>query len=440
MKTTYLLLLSTTLIWLTEATPSSARAGGDIARGNFSLADVTSAVLAKNPAIQAASKRWSAAKQRVTQAAAWDDPRISAKSRAARYVDVPPNAFTDQTLSIEQSIPISGKNRLRARIAVADLNITFEELRRRELDIITKARSSYFRLADAQTQLTLNQRNVMSLQQIAEVSRSKYEVGTQGASDVLTAQNEANKLLETRQDILRQVSDAQSQLNVVMNRDAFAPLGRADDVSVGRTPPPLGRLRTLILEHRPEVQIARAKTDAAKTKVELARREWIPDPSIMVEGQRYNDSRQATSELDAGISISVPWGNARKYSAVVREAKEELAAAEEELTQAQNEAVGSLRAALQKVETMHHHVDLFGEKLVPQGRQAFEAAQFSYETGKATFADWISAQRNLRDLEAEARMHLADYQSALAELESVVGADLNLFPSLHSETQNHQHK
>jgi cobalt-zinc-cadmium efflux system outer membrane protein len=440
MKTTYLLLLSATLIWLTEATPSLVRAEGDVATGNFSLADVTNTALAKNSAIQAASKRWSAAKQRITQAGAWDDPRISAKSRAARYVDVPPNAFTDQTLSIEQSIPISGKNRLRARIAAADVNIMFEELRRRELDVITKTRTSYFRLADAHAQLALNQRNVTSLQQIAEVSRSKYEVGTQGASDVLTAQNEANKLLETRQDILRQVSDAQSQLNVVMNRDAFAPLGQPDDVAMGRMPPPLTRLRTLILERRPEVQIARAKADAAKSKVELARRDWIPDPSIVVEGQRYNDSRQAASELDAGVSITVPWGNARKYSAVVREAKEELAAAEEELTQAQNEAMGLLRAALQKVETMHHHVDLFREKLVPQGRQAFEAAQFSYETGKTTFADWISAQRNLRDLEAEARMHLADYQTALAEMESVVGADLNLFPSGHSENENHQHK
>jgi hypothetical protein len=37
-------------------------------------------------------------------------------------------------------------------------------------------------------------------------------------------------------------------------------------------------------------------------------------------------------------------------------------------------------------------------------------------------------QRNLRDMEAEARMHLTDYQTALAELESVAGADLKLFP------------
>src|SRR5204863_3405557 len=64
-----------------------------------------------------------------------------------------------------------------------------------------------------------------------------------------------------------------------------------------------------------------------------------------------------------------------------------------------------------------------------QARQAFEANQFAYETGKATFLEWITAQRNLRDLEAMEQQHNADYYAALAELEAVVGADLNLFPS-----------
>jgi outer membrane protein TolC len=88
-----------------------------------------------------------------------------------------------------------------------------------------------------------------------------------------------------------------------------------------------------------------------------------------------------------------------------------------------------LRDALQKVHTAKHHVELFGEKLVPQARQAFEANQLSYETGKASFLEWIIAQRNLRELEAMGRQHIADYYAALAELEAVVGADLNLFPS-----------
>jgi hypothetical protein len=35
----------------------------------------------------------------------------------------------------------------------------------------------------------------------------------------------------------------------------------------------------------------------------------------------------------------------------------------------------------------------------------------------------------VRDLEAMGQQHVADYYAALADLEAVVGTDLNLFPS-----------
>src|SRR5207244_5399675 len=133
------------------------------------------------------------------------------------------------------------------------------------------------------------------------------------------------------------------------------------------------------------------------------------------------------------VSFTVPWVNPGKYSAAVREAKENLAAAQHAFERANAESLGALRDALQKVHTMKHHVDLFRDKLVPQARQAFEANQFAYETGKATFLEWITAQRNLRDLEAMERQHASDYHAALAELEAVVGADLNLFPSTETK-------
>src|SRR5207253_2303526 len=149
-----------------------------------------------------------------------------------------------------------------------------------------------------------------------------------------------------------------------------------------------------------------------------------PDPALMVKGQRYNDAAQTVSELDAGISFTVPWLNPRKYSAGVREARENVGAAEQAFDREEKEALRLLRDQLEKIETAHHHVDLFRDKLVPQARQAFEATRFSYESGKASFLDWISAQRNLRDLEATARVHLTDYQIAVAELEGVIGAEL----------------
>src|SRR5436309_11473830 len=428
MKTNYLLPFYLALISILRA-EESGDAGTEAPRAHISLREVTKVVLANNPAIKQAENRWRAAVQRVQQANAWDDPRIAGDSRVRRFVDVPPNAFTDQTLAVEQLIPITGKNLLRGRAAAAEALSIFEEVRRAELDVIAKARASYFRLANAYDQLEINSKNLVSLRQIADISRSKYETGVESAANVLVAETDYSKLLETRRDLERSLSDAESQLNTLMNRDAFAPIGAPVAVSINEANLSLSGLRAITLAQRPEVNMARAKIDNEKSKLQLARRAWIPDPALMVKGQRYNDTSQTVSELDAGVSFTVPWVNPGKYSAGVREARASVAAAEQGFDREQKEAMRLLRDQLEKIETMHHHVELFRDKLVPQARQAFEATRLSYESGKASFLDWISAQRNLRDIEATAREHLADYQIAVAELEAVTGTELYARPA-----------
>jgi cobalt-zinc-cadmium efflux system outer membrane protein len=432
MKTFYRLLFYLALTSISRAEkPGDAEI--EARRSRISLRAVTTIVLANNPAIQQALRKWNATKARITQEAAWDDLRVSGSSRGARFVDVPPNAFTDQMVSVEQIIPITGKNLVRARFAAADAVAAFEQARREQLEVLAKTRASYFRLVNGHAQLELNRKNLVSLRQIAEVSRSRYEVGKANAADALAGEVEASKLLESEQDILRNISEEQSQLNVLMNRDAFSPLGEPEETRINSPAVPMEQARVLMLANRPEIKMAQARIDMEKSRLELSRRNWIPDPAIKVEAQRYNDSAQAASELDAGISFTLPWVNPGKYAAAVREAKENLAAAQHSSERTNAESLGALRDALEKVHTMKHHVDLFRDKLVPQARQALEANQFAYETGKAGFLEWITAQRNLRDLEAMAQQHIADYYAALAELEAVVGADLNLFPSTRTK-------
>ena len=58
--------------------------------------------------------------------------------------------------------------------------------------------------------------------------------------------------------------------------------------------------------------MAEAGVTTAKAKLELAMREWILDPAISIEAQRYNRASQAASEVSAGISSNVPWFNGKK--------------------------------------------------------------------------------------------------------------------------------
>ncbi len=286
----------------------------------LSKREVISSVLQENSMLKAARAKWEMMKARVPQARAWEDLRAGVDWAAERSVNIPPNSFMDQTAMLEQEVPISGKNRSRSRAATAEARAVFQEFRRTELDVIMRARSAYARLANGYAQLEVNRRNSDLLNDFVQISRSRYEAGTATQSDVLTAQTDAAKLLEARAEIERQISEAQSALNVLMNRSAQAPLGRPYPLSFTSEVISLAKLQTIALAQRPELQRARDRIDAERFRLELAHRQWFPDPALNVKAQRYNDAAQAVSEVDVGISVPIPWLNWKKYNAGVLEA------------------------------------------------------------------------------------------------------------------------
>jgi outer membrane protein, heavy metal efflux system len=389
----------------------------------LSLSQVIAVVLEHNPMIRSARAKWIAAKERIPQAGAWDDLKVGTNIVFGRFVSVPANAFTDQMVSVEQMIPLSGKNRSKERAAAAEALGAFEEARRQELDVIAKAKASYYQIANLYQLLEINSADEASLVQSLEATRAKFEVGTQTQADLLLADNERQKIIEARRDLEQKLSDQESALNVLMNRDPFAPLSRPADSDQGSLPAPAERLRQLILTNRPEVRQAQAKVTMAKAKMELAKREWFPDPTVSLEADRYNAASQLVSQVGGGVSINIPWFNGKKYRAEEREAESDLSAAVSDVLSAQTGALGLLRNQLEKIETLHHHIELYRDNLLPTARQTVASYQADYETDKATLLTLLSSQRNLRDLETMYYQDLSDYRVALAELESLVGLD-----------------
>jgi cobalt-zinc-cadmium efflux system outer membrane protein len=422
MKTTYPLLFNLILA-LTFRTAQAGDNDSAVRESRLSLDEVTNVVLANNPVIKAAQEKWQAMKARVPQAAAWEDLRAQARSRVARYVSIPPNAFTDQSFVLQQEVPISGKNLSRARAATAEAGAAFEDFRRTQLDVLSRARAAFHRLANEYAQLEVNQRNVDLLNQFAEVNRQRYEVGNASQADVLTAQTDAAKLLEAQSDIFRRISDAQSQLNALMNRPAQSPLAHPSQIPFQPPHFSLQALQAVALNARPEMQRAQNRVEAERFRVELANRQWFPDPTLDVQAQRYNQAGQAVSELDVGVSIGLPFLNPRKYSATVTEARRNFESAQHELEAARTETLGLVRDQLKKIETAAHHYELYSDKILPLARQAVQSNRVAYETSSANFLELITAQRVLQDVESAHVNHLADYQVAVAELDAIVGIE-----------------
>src|SRR6266404_437336 len=127
--------------------------------GGLTVDQVLRDVLLNNPSLKAARANWEAMKQRVPQARAWEDLRAGFDTVAGRFVSIPPNSFTDQKLMVEQTVPVAGKNRWRGEAAEAEAMVALAYLHRRELDVVARGRTLFYRLGNAYEQLKINQSN-----------------------------------------------------------------------------------------------------------------------------------------------------------------------------------------------------------------------------------------------------------------------------------------
>jgi outer membrane protein TolC len=82
-----------------------------------------------------------------------------------------------------------------------------------------------YEIANLYQLLDINKADEASLIQSRDATRAKFEVGTQTQADLLLADNERQKIIEARRDLEQKLSDQQSALNVLMNRDPICSFG-----------------------------------------------------------------------------------------------------------------------------------------------------------------------------------------------------------------------
>ena len=383
---------------------------------------VLNEVRTHNPAILAARRRVLAMREKIPQERAWEDPVVMLDSNVVGELDM--------SVTFQQALPVSGRNRSRGRMAEAESATAWQEARKAELEAVRDARSAWFRYGTAQGLLDLNTRNEETLRQLADTARSRFEVGGQTQSELLMAESERARNSEARIDLEREVGEARSALNRLMNRPPETALPILAETTGPRAPGDPQTMGALALRHSPEIRMVRGKIAAARAKLQLAHRQWIPDPMAGVRLRRFKEGAdmapsEPMDEVMLQVSFNVPWANGKKYSAGVREAEAELAATQADLQAAETETRTRIRDAVRKAEAFTHHVALYRESIVPLAREALNAARLGFESSKTALADVLMAQRRLSDDEATALKHRLEAQMALADLDAMVGVPSN---------------
>ena len=340
-----------------------------------------------------------------------------ADAEAARRRIEPARTLPDPTASLtwdgdrrmvsamaSQALPWPGKLALAARAAEEDASaIETSETRRAALAIEARVRNAYYDLAVAHAVQHLLGERRTTAQQIEEIARSRYAAGLGVQQDVVRAQIEIVRVDEQQ--------NAQEAILTARAAELAALVGH--DVEPGEIPfdaaiPPVDDLIAAALQRNAEISGARASGDAAKTRVDLAKKNLLPDFVVSAGPMFGVGVGSKTRTFGAGAGISLPIFAKKKQRNQIAEAEARLTAENARIDALTRDLALQTRNRAASLAAATKTAVMYTEKLLPLDDLSMQSALAGYQSGKLPFVSVLDALHVLHDDRVAHMAHLAD--------------------------------
>jgi outer membrane protein TolC len=324
-------------------------------------------------------------------------------------------------IGVMQSIPYPGKLKLRGQIAAKDVDAAqwdYEAVRRRIVADVKVAYYDYF-FYDKALEITLKDKDL--LQKLSSISEARYRVGKGMQQDVLRSQVEITLLLQRITVLKQQRATAQARLNSFMARDPGAPLPPAASVEPAALNERLDALYALAAKNDTSLQREQQMVEKNRLATQLAHKDYLPDFGV---AYMYQQRPMLPDMNGMTFTVNVPVFYKTKQREEVRQATEEVISAERSRDNRKNELQFELKEEYLAAEASKQLLDLFSKAVVPQSSLALESSMSAYEVGNVDFLTVLSNFSTILNYEVDYYRELANYQTALARMESLAGMEL----------------
>lgn len=380
---------------------------------------LVAAVLARNPSIAAARWAWRSALARYPQETSLDDPMleygVAPASLGSSRVD------SAQRVALSQALPFPGKLALRGEIALAEAEAAARDHDAVRLRLATLASLLFDERYLIERKLAVNEAHRALLADLREIAVARYEAGSASQQDPLEAELEQAELLH-RDVVLRadRVVTAE-QLNALLHRSPELPLPPPPAALTPIAPVSDGRdaLLARALMERPELRAADARVRARESSVDLARREFFPDVTLMGTYDSFWDESELKPMV--GVELNLPLRRTRRLAAL-DEAEASLEEAKSMRAGLGDQVQLSVERAFERLAEAHHALEIVRDRKLPAARDRVDAARAAFESGQSDFSALVGAERSLRDAELDHEETLVEVSRRSAELARATGA------------------
>ena len=379
--------------------------------------------LAKNPGVQAALHAVEAQRRRVPQAKTLPDPMVGVgwAGNIAPFSVQEGDPSSYRGVSASQQLLYPGKLKLRGEIASKEADATYwdyEAVRRRLTAAVKSAYYDYF-FYDKAIEITHKDKDL--LQKLAAIAEARYRVGKGIQQDVLKSQTEISLLLQRLTVLEQQRKTAQVRLNTLLARDPETTLPPATNIQQASLNYTLDQIYQLGRENDPGLHRQQQMVLRNERAINLAQKDYYPDMNAAYVYQQ----RPGLPDMNGfTFTVNVPVFYRTKQREEVRQATEEKISAERSKDDRQNEVNFELKQQYLAAKASDDLLRLYSEGVVPQASLALESSMSSYQVGNVDFLSVLGNFSTVLNYEIDYYRELANYQMALAQLETIVGVDL----------------
>lgn len=406
------------LLALCAGLPEITAAGND---NGLVLDELIRESLSKNPEILVSDARVTASGHKIPQARALPDPMFMFGYQNEGFdritIGEEPNAMG--MFSLSQMFPFWGKRDLKGLMAAKDAESLGAAHKAAQLKTVATVKQLYY-------ELFLAYKNIDTLKKLAEyfsgiedAAAARYASGMGSQQEIVMAQTEKYMLLEKEEMQKQKIQALAGMLNNTLGRDAATPVGRP--VELPSTPYSLSFEETLQMAkaNSPEIRARRAMAEAAEARVEMAKKEYYPDPTLGVG--YFPKTRGMLDMWNVTVTVNIPLYFKSKQEQGVLEAEAARLGAKREVAALEYMLSSGIRDNYSMVRSSEKLMKLYREGVIPKIRQDFQLSLSGYTAGKVEAITTISRLKALLDTELLYWAQYAQREKAIATLDAVTG-------------------
>jgi outer membrane protein, heavy metal efflux system len=383
-------------------------------------ASLIAEALHAHPAIRSAEQRASAARR--SGEAEGSLPPPEAMMQIWQVPIAKPYALSDAQMimfGVGQSFPAAGARAARERAAGHEADAERAMVAMAALQIRREVDHAFADYAEATARHQVHAEHRILAIRTLDLARARH-AGAGSLSDVAQADVELARVDADLATDATRVDAAARRINVLLGRDALAPLGppaiAPAETTAWDAPLALAKARA----SRPELRVTAARRDAERERTHALEREATL-PSFSVAALYFAPTSPMPHHgygLNASVTLPWLWGQASAR----RDASRESAAASASNVDASRRPIdgdvvsqeASVRAATLRLQTLR-------DRALPASKQSFDVAWAGYAAARTDLLTLLSTRRTALDIEMEIVSARAALDHALAELDAAVG-------------------